>query len=261
MLLTDQQFKRYESDGFLVLDSVFSKDEVAQLLHAMESDVAEGPHRIVDGDSNELLALYASHQRIEAFSELVQSPQMLEPARTLVGEEVYTYQFKINVKPAFGKERVAWHQDYTAWRMADRLPNPQLVNIAILLDESTEFNGPLLFVPGSHRSGNLRDNRTGSSAAELHLDPEDIALKPQQATSMVHSLGMRSAQAQAGSLVCFSPEIVHGSAPNMSPTPRRLLIVTYNACSNLPQTTQPRAEYLVGRDVRPLKSDPVGSEA
>ncbi len=260
MQLTDQQIQSYESDGFLVLESVFSKYEVAFLLDAMDSDVDEGPHRIVDDESNELLALYASHQRIDAFADLVRLPQLLNPARTLAGDDVYTYQFKINVKPAFGKDRVSWHQDYTAWRIADRLPTPRLVNAALLLDESTEFNGPLIFVPGSHRVGNLRDNRNDSSASELHLDPEDIALKPQHITHLVENLGMRSVQAPAGSVVLFSPEIVHGSAPNMSPVPRRLLIATYNACSNLPQTTRPRAAYLVGRDVRPLES-PVGSQA
>lgn len=259
MHLTNQQIQSYESNGFLILESVFTKYEVASLLDAMDSDVVDGPHRIVDKETNELLALYASHQRIDAFAALVRSPQLLDPARVLAGGDVYNYQFKINVKPAFGKDQVSWHQDYTAWKIADQLPSPRLVNAALLLDEATEFNGPLLFVPGSHRSGNLRDDRNDSATSKLHLDPEDIALRPQHIAHLVETLGMRSVQAPAGSVILFSPEIVHGSAPNMSPTPRRLLIATYNACSNLPQTTRPRASYLVGRDVNPLES-PVGSE-
>ncbi|MEU4417932.1 phytanoyl-CoA dioxygenase family protein [Nocardia salmonicida] len=259
MRLTDQQIRSYESHGFLVLESVFNEYEVASLLDAMDTDDAEGPHRILDEESNELTALYASHQRIDDFADLVRSPQLLHPTRALLGGDVYVYQFKINVKSAFGKDRVSWHQDYTAWKIADRLPSPRLVNAALLLDEATEFNGPLIFVPGSHRTGNLRDKRDDASASELHLDPEDIALRPQHIAHLVDRFGMRSVQAPAGSVVLFSPEIVHGSAPNMSPTRRRLLIATYNSCSNLPLTAQPRASYLVGDDVRPLESL-VGSE-
>lgn len=254
MQLTNQQIQSYESDGYLVMESVFTKHEVASLLEAMDSDVADGPHRIVDQESNKLLALYASHQRIDAFAALVRSPRLLTPARMLTGGAVYNYQFKINVKPAFGKDQVSWHQDYTAWKIADQLPSPRLVNAALLLDDATEFNGPLIFVPGSHRAGNLRDDRIDSATSKLHLDPEEIALRPRHIAHLVENLGMRSVQAPAGSLILFSPEIVHGSAPNMSPVPRRLLIATYNSCSNLPQTTRPRASYLVGRDVSPLES-------
>ncbi|MFF5037374.1 phytanoyl-CoA dioxygenase family protein [Nocardia salmonicida] len=259
MQLTDQHVHSYKTDGFLVLESVFSEYEVALLLDAMDSDDTDGPHRILDEESNALAALYASNQRVDEFAELIRSPRMLHPARTLVGGQVYIYQFKINVKPAFGRDRVSWHQDYTAWKIADRLPAPRLVNAALLLDEATEFNGPLTFIPGSHRAGILRDNRDDSSADELHLDPENIALRPQHIANSVDKFGMRSVQAPAGSLILFSPEVVHGSAPNMSPLPRRLLIATYNECSNLPRTPQPRASYLVGDDVRPLES-PVGSE-
>ena len=65
---------------------------------------------------------------------------------------------------------------------------------------------------------------------------------------------MRSAKGAAGTVVFFHPEIVHGSGTNMSPYDRRLLLLTYNESSNLPcPSSAPRPEYLVGRDITPLR--------
>ncbi|MEU6587047.1 phytanoyl-CoA dioxygenase family protein [Nocardia sp. NPDC046763] len=254
MQLTDEQIDRYEQDGYLVLESVFDTGERDALLAALARDSeTDGPHRIVE-DTGELSALYASYRREAEFADFIRTPRVLHPAQTLLAGDVYLYQFKINVKPAFGKVRVSWHQDYAAWKIADELPDPHLVNVALLLDEATEFNGPLIFVPGSHRRGNLRGTRDDSPVSEMHLDPEDIALRPGHIASLVDECGMRSVRAPAGSLVLFSPEVVHGSAPNMSPTPRRLLIATFNRCSNLPRTAQPRPAYLVNDEPAPLRS-------
>lgn len=70
---------------------------------------------------------------------------------------------------------------------------------------------------------------------------------------------MVSPKGPAGSIVFFSPEVVHGSAPNMSPFQRRLLLATYNDVTNLPSWAdgQSRPEYVVCRDTEPLR--PLGT--
>ncbi|MFB7874100.1 phytanoyl-CoA dioxygenase family protein [Nocardia sp. NPDC056064] len=255
MLLTDAQVDSYRDNGFLVLNSVFGTDEVDAIRAAMARDSrSEGPHRIMQPHSGELSTLYASHQRVAEFGNLIRAPRLLTPAQTLLGGDVYLYQLKINVKEAFGGGKVAWHQDFAAWRIVDELPTPDLVNVALLLDEATEFNGPLIFIPGSHTSGTLRADKNDSAAPAPHLDPDDIALRPPHIAELVDERGMISVQAPAGSLVLFSPQIVHGSVPNMSPTPRRLLIATYNRCVNLPRTSHPRPNYLVNDDTTALSA-------
>ena len=64
---------------------------------------------------------------------------------------------------------------------------------------------------------------------------------------------MVSVNAPAGSVILFHPQIVHGSAQNISPHSRDVLIITYNETSNVPQPVGlPRPEYLVGQDSTPL---------
>ncbi len=256
MHLRQNQIEQYHRDGLLAVDSLFSQDEAAALREAFDRDSDEpGPHRITEEGGLDVRAIYASHLRQPEFAALVRSPRILGPARQLLADDLYVYQFKINAKPAFGGERWAWHQDYVAWKILDNLPAPRQVNVGFFLDDVTEYNGPVIFVPGSHRDGLVQDRRrNGRARSEQHLDPDDIALRPEQMSPLVDRHGMVSPKGCAGSVVFFSPEIVHGSAPNMSPFPRKLLIITFNDVSNLPSWNgEPRPEYVVGRDTTPLK--------
>lgn len=256
MHLNQEQVHRYQEKGYLTLYQLFDSGEVQLLLDAFRRDCEiPGEHRITEHGCDGVRAVYASHQRQSEFSMLVRCPRLLGPVRQLLRDDVYIYQFKINAKPSFSGEGWSWHQDYAAWKIVDNLPAPRLVNVALFLDDVNEFNGPIIFVPGSHRQGLIRDcHRGGCAESAQHLDPEDIALTATQMTALVDQHGMESPKGEAGSVVLFHPEIVHGSASNMSPFDRRLLIVTYNDVHNEPgPLSMPRPEYLVGRDTDALE--------
>jgi ectoine hydroxylase len=255
MALNQEQIDRYHEDGFLLLDSALDAAEVQALRAAFEQDCEiPGPQLVAEEGGGPVRAVYASHHRQPEYAGLTRDPRVLEPVQQLLTDDVYIYQFKINAKAAFGGEKWSWHQDFAAWRIADRLPAPRQVNVAVFLDDVDEFNGPVIFLPGSHRSGLVNDARKDTAKSEQHLDPEDIALTEQQLSGLVARRGMVSPKGAAGSVVFFSPEIVHGSAPNMSPFPRRLLIMTYNDTANLPSWPgEPRPDYVVCRDTEPLR--------
>lgn len=255
MRLSDQQLGQYHDRGFLVVEEMFGPDEVEILRAGFARDCAlSGPQVVMEKDGAHLRAVYASHLRHPEFAALVRLPRLLQPVRQLLEAEVYVYQFKINSKAPFGGERWAWHQDYTAWQLADNLPAPNLVNVALLLDEVTEFNGPMLFVPGSHQDDLMQQGTRPKTTSYHHLDPDDIALTREQLAGVVGRRGMTSPKGPAGTVIFFHPEVAHGSTLNMSPYPRTLLFITYNDVTNSPRPTDsPRPEYLVGRDLRPLE--------
>jgi ectoine hydroxylase len=255
MNLSQQELQRYQQDGFLLIEEAFDQAEVIRLCRALDRDCQiSGPHLITEDGREDVRAVYASHHRQPEFAGLIRDPRLLGPARQLLDDKVYIYQFKINAKSALGGDRFSWHQDYLAWRLADNLPAPLQVNVAVFLDDVNEFNGPVIFLPGSHHSGLVHDSRKAQARSVQHLDPDDISLTADQLRVLVAEHGMTSPKGPAGSVMFFSPEIVHGSAPNMSPFPRRLLIATYNQSANLPSWTgEPRPEYVVCRDSDPLK--------
>ncbi|MFD7845081.1 phytanoyl-CoA dioxygenase family protein [Nocardia sp. NPDC059764] len=252
MKLSEDQLAGYERDGFTVVPSAFTAAEVETLATGYSEDLElDGPHVVMEPDSGRVGALYAAHLRRTEFAALVRSATLLTPVHQLLETDgVYVYQLKINVKSALGNNKVDWHQDYAAWKIADRLPAPNLVNVAVLLDDSTEFNGPLYFIPGSHKAGLTLRAGGGAMTPGQHFDPADIALGADELARLIDRNGIRSIRAEAGSVVYFHPEIVHSSPTNMSPADRRLLIITYNHSRNLPATERP--EYLVGRDTAAL---------
>jgi ectoine hydroxylase len=254
MNLSQQQVERYHEDGFLLIEEALDQAEVTRLCQALDRDCrAPGPHLITEDGREDVRVVYASHRRQPEFAGLIRDLRLLGPARQLLDDKLYIYQFKINVKSAFGGERYSWHQDYLAWRLADNLQAPLQINVAVFLDDVDEFNGPVIFLPGSHHSGLVHDSRKAQSRSSQHVDPDDISLTPGQLRALVAERGMTSPKGPAGSVVFFSPEIIHGSAPNMSPFPRRLLITTYNQSANLPSWKgEPRPEYVVCRDSDPL---------
>lgn len=255
MRLTQQQVDHYRDHGFLMLESLLDPQEVESLRAAFERDAkVPGPQVVTEDGGTDVRAVYSSHQRQPEYAGLIRDPRILPPVQQLLTDDVYIYQFKINAKPAFGGDKWAWHQDYLAWRLADGLPAPRQVNIGVFLDDVTEFNGPVIFLPGSHRGGLVREGRSADAKSDQHLDPDDISLTPQQLAEHVDRHGMTSPKGPAGSVVLFSPEIVHGSAPNMSPFARRLLIATYNDTANPPRPQgAPRPDYVVCRDTEPLR--------
>jgi ectoine hydroxylase len=257
MLLNEEQVAEYGDAGYLVVPGLFDKGEIAILKDAYHRDSQiSGQHRINEADGDDVVrAVYASHQRQPEFAAVVRSPRLLGPTRQLLADDVYVYQFKINAKQAFCGGGWSWHQDYIAWQLMDGLPTSNIINAALFLDDVTEFNGPIVFVPGSHRQGLVRDDRNqGGSVSVHHLDPDDIELSPEQMADLISEHGIESAKGIAGSVVFFDSEIVHGSGSNISPFQRRILIISYNAVGNSPPSRrEARPEYLVGRDTTPLR--------
>lgn len=249
MAITKNEAEAYEKDGFVLKEGFFTEQEIDQLCDALEEDVKSGgPEVVYENDGRTLRAVYASHLRHPLFKQLITDRRLLEPAEQLAEKGLYIHQMKVNVKQPFGGEGWSWHQDYIVWRDADGMPRPSQVNVAILLDDSTEFNGPLIFLKGSHALGTLeRADASSESRTPGHIDPADYAIQPHEMQNLSQNHEMFSVQGRRGSVLFFSPLMVHGSNVNISPSPRRLLILTYNPVRDAPASREnPREEYLVG---------------
>jgi hypothetical protein len=263
MQLNQEQLKAFDDDGFLLLQDRFSPSEVDVLQGELPSLFAEdSERRVLEKGTDVVRSVYGCHATNEVFRRLACHPRLVEPAMQILGGPVYVYQFKVNAKIAFVGDVWEWHQDFIFWQREDGVENPQLVTIAIFLDEVTEFNGPLLFVPGSHHVGVIEPPRTGGVPEGYEGSPDWISnltadLKYSVGKSSLAQLvskgGLTAPKGPAGSALFFHCNTVHGSAPNMSPFDRKIVLVTYNRVDNAPRK-QKRPEFLVSRDFTPITS-------
>jgi ectoine hydroxylase len=256
------QFRR---DGYLLLPPGYlPADTLDTIRSAMPAVLAQdGPQRIVERDGRTVRSVYGLHQTAPVFAELARSAGLLGVAQQLLADDVYVHQSKVNLKAPFAGDQWEWHQDYIYWLQGDGIEKPDLLNVAIFLDDVTEFNGALTFVPGSHTYGVLAGTLAGGMprgyedapawVATLTAD-EQFRIDPTVIEEQARRHGLVSPKGSAGSVLVFDPNILHSSGSNISPFPRAMLMFVYNAVGNRPRpVAQPRPVFLAEPDTSPLQ--------
>src|ERR1700752_3708598 len=155
MVLSKQQLRQFEKEGYLFLPDLFSAEETAILRREAEAIFGVDRKEIWREKSGSPRTAFAAHTYNEAFRLLGAHPRLIRPVEQVFGEQLYMHQFKINAKSAFDGEVWQWHQDYGTWARDDGMPEPRAMNISVFLDEVMPINGPLMLVPRSHRHGTL----------------------------------------------------------------------------------------------------------
>ena len=250
MRLTDAQLRQFDQDGFLVLPGVFSEAEV-QALRApvptlMAQDCPENPREAVGGAVRNLLSL---HRRSAIYARLVRHPRLVGPAMQILGDAaLYPQQVKINPKSGFDGAGFDWHTDFATHHKRDGVPRPLALNLHIHLDEVTEFNGPLMFVPGSHKREIPLQRSVDGQKWELWTVPR------QAVSDLVTELGMVSAKGPPGTLLIFGDRLLHVSGQNLSPFPRWIFSLILNPVANA--ATRDVPEFAHERDRRPVQMLP-----
>ena len=231
----------------MILPELFTRGETAALRAELPALFAENHEaNIVEKDSGEVRTAMALHQRSAGFDRLLRDPRLVEPARQIAGSDLYIQQVKVNVKAAFTGELWQWHYDFATHHAEDGVPAPLALNLHVFLDEVTEFNGPLFFLPGSHRRGELPAHLdTASTSYPLWVVDRDAVAE------LAAKRGLVSAKGPAGTGLIFGDSMVHGSPPNISPWDRAIFSVILNPVSNA-LTRQDRPDYKHHRDLTPV---------
>ncbi|GAB3962394.1 hypothetical protein GCM10027615_00310 [Plantactinospora veratri] len=155
--LSQGQTDEYRREGFLMLSPDHLSDTLLADVQAAVPEILgqDGPHRILERDGITIRSVYGPHRSSAAVAALARWPGIIGAAAQILDDDVYVHQSKLNVKAAFAGDRWEWHQDYINWLERDGIQSDNLINVALFLDDVSEFNGPLTFIPGSHSNGLL----------------------------------------------------------------------------------------------------------
>src|SRR5678810_1181925 len=219
MKLTPIQRQRFDRDGYLFFPSLFKPDEIKVLTDEVPSLYAQRrPENVREKTGDVVRTNFAAHMYSYPFAKLARHPRMVNPIRQLFGEDVYIHQFKINGKAAFDGDVWQWHQDYGTWFNDDDMPEARAMNVAVFLEDVNEFNGPLMFIPRSHKKGRQQAGHDLSTTSYplWTIDNETI-------TRLVAEGGIISPKGPAGSIMIFHCNLVHASGSNMTPWNRTIV--------------------------------------
>ena len=227
-MLTQEQIDSYHANGYVGVDGVLSAREVSELRrvtdefversrevteHTEVFDLEPGHSR----DHPKLRRLKRPIVRHEVYRDMLHHRDILAMVSQLIGHGLRCNGDKLNLKlPEFGSP-VEWHQDWAFYPHT----NDDLLAVGICIDDMTVENGALLVVPGSHR-GPVYDHHIDSGFCGAITDPA------------FSGEGAVPVELAAGGISIHHVRTVHGSTPNRSARPRRLLLFQYCAIDAWP---------------------------
>ena len=252
MKLTPAQIEQFNQEGYLFFPGLFTPEETKTLTEAVpELYQRREIYNVREKDSDAVRTNFAAHLYSSPFARLACHPRMIKPVEQIFNEQLYMHQFKINGKMAFEGDVWQWHQDYGTWLNDDLMPEPRAMNIAIFLDDVYEFNGPLMFIPGSHKKGviDASHDLTTTSYPLWTISNELISQLVNRAGGK--DGGIVSPKGPAGSMLLFHSCLVHASSSNLSPFNRVSVYLSLCAVSNHIRRYK-RPEYIAHRNFTPI---------
>ncbi|MGQ0665297.1 MAG: phytanoyl-CoA dioxygenase family protein [Pseudomonadota bacterium] len=248
MRLSSDQVRRFEEDGYTFVPNLFSAEEIGVLTAEVPGIFAQRREEVVrEKGSDSVRSAFYVQTYNEAFGRLARHPRLVHPGAQLLGsDELYMHQFKINAKAAFDGAVWQWHQDYGTWSEDDQMPAPRAMNVALFLAEANEFNGPLMYIPKSHRHGRLEAGHdvTTTSYPLWTIDNQTIA-------RLVDEGGIVAPKGPPGSALLFHCNLVHASGSNLTPWPRWIVYLSLNRCDNAIRRFK-RPGWIANRDFTPI---------
>ena len=154
--LDKEQLKFYEENVFIIFPELFSKKEIETFnkeLKNLESkkELREKEEFITEPDTNEIRTIFNQHLFSEVYKKLSCDARILDKTQQLLGGDVYIHHGRINIKHGYKGKSFPWHSDFETWHSEDGLEKCRCLSAWIMLNDNTQFNGPLYLIKGSHK--------------------------------------------------------------------------------------------------------------
>ena len=243
-MLSDRQVQSYRDDGYLAVPDVLSAAEVAELQRVTDElvDASRGVAAHTDVYDLEpghsaaeprVRRIKSPDRQHEVYARTLRHPAILDVVEQLIGRGVRYQSTKLNLKAAGYGSPVEWHQDWAFYPHT----NDDILAVGVCIDAMSEANGGMLVVPGSHRGPLFDHHQDGCFVGAI----TDRAVAPDQTVQLT---------VPAGGISLHHVRTVHGSVPNRSPRPRRLLLLELCAVDAWPLLNMPGLEEFDARILR-----------
>ena len=255
--LSTDQLASYKRDGFLVLEDVFTEDEVNRMLDevkrmSLDSDITQRDEAIREPGGDAVRSIFRVHELSELVSDLARDPRLIHVARQVLGSEVYMHQSRANLKPGFKGKEFYWHSDFETWHIEDGMPSMRALSCSVLLTDNNECYGPLMLIPGSHYQFISCQGQTPDENYKKSLRQQEYGVPdPLSLQLLAEQGGIQQITGKPGTVVFFDCNTMHGSNGNISPWPRANVFMVYNSMENTLNPPKyglkPRPEHIATR--------------
>lgn len=223
--LSAAELETYGEQGYVVLDDVFSPEDMAALNDEIERLLPEHG----DTEAHRPGWIFQLGLRSELISTLARDERILSLIEDIVQPGIAIHSAKLVAKEPHSDIVCHWHQDEAFYTRPDdpKSFSKTRMSIWVPLQDANEANGCMWIVPGSQRWG-LQDYEVMDYGACVRkLTPEEYANE--------HAIPM---PLRAGSLLLFHGLLWHTSRGNSTDRVRRAFIVSYQEATSLADVGQ-----------------------
>ena len=214
-LLSGTELNCYKEKGWIVPKWEFPKELVSEMRGEYKSllkknsnftsDIMMAPHQTRGGSMGVLGS--------DAWLDFATHPAAMTIARQLIGPDIILWGTTIFGKPPKNGKETPWHQDgdYYPIRPLD------VLTLWIPLDDVTPENGPMRFIPGSHKPRKIFSHswREGKDKTiNMVCDSEHFDLVDAEALII-----------RAGQMSFHDVYMIHGSQANLTDSRRAAFVV------------------------------------
>lgn len=227
-MLSSEQIKQYNDNGFLIVPNLLSEQEVDEFVQYEATQDPEWRNHL------------DNHKRDERWARVAKHPHIIEPIRQILNSQkpMIVQTMYLEKRPAEPGKGTALHQD------SHYLPNePNTLMACWLAMSNTDGeNGGLCVVPGSHKQGlynthkatNSKDHQVWESE-HLMRDRSGKEWKERFYSFEIDGLDLSTIanlEVPKGAGVFFSSHTIHGSYGNKSPDRVRRAFATHFIAQN-----------------------------
>jgi ectoine hydroxylase-related dioxygenase (phytanoyl-CoA dioxygenase family) len=239
--LTTGQQKAYEANGYIIgLPPVFDAREVAELnvgLNELLKLLKPGE------DAKEIREW---HETSRFLYDICTRPVILDYVEDILGPDFYLWGSNFFIKPPRSASTVGWHQDTYYWPLEPKIS----ATVWVAFEDVDESNAAMRVIPGSHKAGLLRHDRSKSTDSVLTLECERGQFREEDAVSL---------NLKAGQISIHDDKIVHGSLANHSDRRRAGLTIRYSSTEvKCDLSINPHFTTYLCRGVDRFRHNPVG---
>ena len=226
-MISEDQKKFYEINGYLHLRGVFSAEEASNYrteAHDLIERISDRGHNNAAWKSGDKLSMVKTQLKhchnvqfeSSTFSRLMCDPRITDVAAAIMQTpNVQLHHNKLFIKPPAKGAPFPMHQDHPFFPHE----NHSMIAAIIHFDDAPEEKGCVRVVAGSHKQGPIEHNAEGNFHLPLDEWPLESATK---------------CEAKAGDVLFFSYLTVHGSGVNVSEEARTTLLIQMRDPADLP---------------------------
>ena len=200
-MLSQTQIETYHDKGYVVPDH--------RLPEAALDEIRDRHTRLLQRhpefrDNASVLLTYDI-----GFLNYARDPAILDMVEQLIGPDICLWNMSFFAKPAHNGKKTPWHQDGQYWPIRPLAT----CTVWIAIDDCTPENGPLRYIPGSHRTNRLM--------AHDQKDDPNYTLNQELRPEEYDEADAEDLILEAGQMALHDVYIAHGPEENRSPRPRR----------------------------------------